>query len=287
MKAYIKQKGQAVTEGVIALSFVIIPLMMLLPVLSKVTFVQHQAEQASHYNAWERTVWRDKKPDRVPSSVSVAIKSEKDIAKEIPWRFYQKVSIALSSTQRNKWDWKANSSPYMKANIKDKRSHNIMLKPHNDENVRDNDPYDRFSRSHKGGGMPGSMSSAVEKAVKLVSIGGFKLERDQFYKTSVTTRIEALAVKPFDDLALSLTGNDALLASGWNAAGPGHIENRVKRLVLTTTMDNGVIKTVQNGIGFLPIAKEIRSSSLKLGFVAPNVLPKRQLCRYGSKGCGS
>ena len=51
------QAGQAMTEMIIASSFVLIPLFLLIPWLGKYIDLTHSTVQAARYEAWEYTVW--------------------------------------------------------------------------------------------------------------------------------------------------------------------------------------------------------------------------------------
>lgn len=53
------QKGQAMIEFLVAAMFFLVPLFLGLAIMGKFIDVQHRAEQASRYAAWERTVWYD------------------------------------------------------------------------------------------------------------------------------------------------------------------------------------------------------------------------------------
>lgn len=52
-------RGQAMTEFVIAATFVLIPLFVFVPMLGKYIDVKHAAIQNARYQAWEYTVWYD------------------------------------------------------------------------------------------------------------------------------------------------------------------------------------------------------------------------------------
>ncbi|MCG8379453.1 MAG: hypothetical protein MI865_08275, partial [Proteobacteria bacterium] len=56
-KTTYKQSGQAMTESVIAASFVLVPLFLLIPLLGKYIDLHQTAIQAARYEAWEYTVW--------------------------------------------------------------------------------------------------------------------------------------------------------------------------------------------------------------------------------------
>lgn len=108
--------GQALVESIIGLSFVIIPLLIILPLLSKTAEVQHRAQESSHYSVWERTVWREKNPDAFTSSGGgvVAKKTSHDIANTVPWRFFQNNGQKITSEYRDDWDWQQSSHPVLK-----------------------------------------------------------------------------------------------------------------------------------------------------------------------------
>jgi len=56
---FIDQKGQAMTEFVVAVSYVFLGLFVIVPMFGKLMDLQYQNQQASRYVAWERTVWFD------------------------------------------------------------------------------------------------------------------------------------------------------------------------------------------------------------------------------------
>ncbi|WP_144211108.1 hypothetical protein [Shewanella donghaensis] len=279
--------GQALVESIVGFSFVIVPIMLLFPFLSKMTGIQHRAQEAAHYTAWERTVWKESRPSRFPSrsGLYIAQQTEPEVAKSIPWRFYQKNGHKISSDITTDWSWNDNVHPLLKHQVFQGERSNTIVASTQDEPVN-HDEYDRFSRESRGGRLPGSIAGAVGQAVGFLSFTGFSLERDQFYRTQVTTNLEKHYMAPFNELDLSFSNNSAILASGWNAGGPMHVNDRVKRLVLTNYMDNGVIQTAQSLIGLIPFAKEIRPSSLRLGHVDANALPDNRLCTYGTESCG-
>ncbi|QFU24335.1 hypothetical protein FM038_020740 [Shewanella eurypsychrophilus] len=282
-----KQAGQALVESVVGLTYVVIPLLIILPFMAKIGGVQHKAQQASHYSAWERTVWKERRPSKLPrrSGLYLAQKSEQDTAKQIPWRFYQNDGNKLTSRNSSQWDWNKSVHPILRHQTQQNQSADTLLKS-NQQTPANTNVLDRFTRSHSGGRLPGAVGSAVGRAVGLLSFTGFSLERDQFYRTSISSNIQNLYLAPFDNLNLNISSNSALLASGWNAAGPYHVKNRVKRLVLTNYMDVSVIRTAQSLLGIIPFGKELRPSRLKLGYVDPDILPTNRLCTYGTTNCG-
>lgn len=58
------QRGQAMTEFVIAATFVLLPLFVFVPLLGKYIDFKHATIQAARYQAWEYTVWFEDGDDR-------------------------------------------------------------------------------------------------------------------------------------------------------------------------------------------------------------------------------
>ncbi|MGE3774681.1 MAG: hypothetical protein AB7I32_17285, partial [Gammaproteobacteria bacterium] len=59
-----RQHGQAMTEFVIAATFVLVPLFVFVPMLAKYIDFKHASIQAARYQAWEYTVWYNDLDDR-------------------------------------------------------------------------------------------------------------------------------------------------------------------------------------------------------------------------------
>lgn len=56
-KHYPHERGQALTEFLIAASFVLVPMFIFIPMLGKYIDFKHATIQAARYQAWEYTVW--------------------------------------------------------------------------------------------------------------------------------------------------------------------------------------------------------------------------------------
>ena len=286
-----RHKGQALVESIVGISFVVIPIFMLLPFLSKVASLKHSAEEASHYSAWERTVWKNSEPSLFTqrSDVYLAKRTEEQIAEHIPSRFYGRNDFKLSS-EVGGWDWKRDINVYSKyqAKLDTKGQSLIKLEEAQKQRSRysNQQEFEPLKHDNNGDEAPGRINIAVNRVLGLLRFTGFSLENDQFYRSGISTDLENLHFEEFENLNINLAGNSALLASGWNAAGFEHSRRRNERLVLTRMMNNGVIRTVQRLVGIIPFAKEIKPNSLKLGHVDPYVLPQDKLCRFGTRGCG-
>lgn len=58
-----EQHGQAMVEFIVAGMFVLVPLFLAISVFGKFVNVQHAADMAARYGAWERTVWYEASPE--------------------------------------------------------------------------------------------------------------------------------------------------------------------------------------------------------------------------------
>ncbi|EKT4488762.1 hypothetical protein [Shewanella algae] len=276
-----RQRGQALAESIIGMSFVVIPLLLLLPFVSKITGVQHRANQAAQYAAWERTVWKEQAPSRMVTGkgIFLAKKTEQQLSAQLPWRFYQGKGQVIDSRPPKQWNWEQNVHPLLKHQTRHDGSLSGLIK---DKGEGKN----RLSFTEPSSKIPGTVNSLIGKALGVLAYTGFSLEQDQFYRTRVETDLVQMHLEPFDSMQLTYKGNSALLASGWNAAGPEHLRRRAERLVPTNYADVSWVRTAQKVASFIPFGKELHPNSLKLGHVEAEVLPANRLCNYGSKGCG-
>jgi len=104
------QSGQAMTEMVIAASFVLIPLFLLIPWLGKYIDLQQSAIQAARYEAWEYTVWYNDVATEAPagavdqngSQITMPEKSIAELQAEARQRFFSREAYAnIPTTEAN------------------------------------------------------------------------------------------------------------------------------------------------------------------------------------------
>ena len=105
-----RQSGQAMTEMVIAASFVLIPLFLLIPWLGKYIDLQQSAIQAARYEAWEYTVWYNDVATEAPagavnengSQITMPEKSIAELQAEARQRFFSREAYAnIPTTEAN------------------------------------------------------------------------------------------------------------------------------------------------------------------------------------------
>lgn len=288
-----QQSGQALAETVVGLTFAIVPLLLLVPLMGKIAGVQHRATEAAQYSAWERTVWRVSAPpnNSTGDGSHVAIRTQARIAKDLPQRFYAKdgqLLVSEQSSNAERWDWERDSHPLLQAQWQHDGSNSSLLKAPEQQrqaNNSSNTSSPRLLTSESTGKVPRTTGSdIVSGSLNLLSLTGFTLDRDQYYQTSVSSSLVRYYMPPFNELDLVPHSSAALLASGWNANGGKHAHNQVRQLVWMRQFDNGVMDVLQVGAGY--IARELKPSSLKFGYVDENVLPANKLCTYGTSNCG-
>ncbi|QSX40165.1 hypothetical protein [Shewanella cyperi] len=282
-----EQKGQAMVETLVALAFVVIPLLLLLPLMHKLSETRHLTTEAAQYAAWERTVWRTAAPTAFPGGAfSYASKADETLFAEVPWRFLQRNGEVITSRYQNQWSWNDKVHPLLKHVMQQGEGQQIMFKSVNDT-PDDQSTLDRISRKVTGTRVPGAWGSTVEAAVNALGNLGFKLDKNSFYSAEVSAAIEPFYMDEFKDLNLTFTGHSALLSTGWNAGGPKHAKNLTERLVPFKYADVGIIRAAQNLLAIIPFGKELGTNNLKLGHVDVEVLPPNRLCTYGSPNCGA
>jgi hypothetical protein len=116
-----KIRGQAMTETVIAASFVLVPLFLLIPLIGKYIDIHHTTIQAARYEAWEYTVWyrtNAEKPTGVKyrnnNNVPLPTKTYTDLRNESRQRFFSEEAYLtnnydantsnITSNDLNNWD---------------------------------------------------------------------------------------------------------------------------------------------------------------------------------------
>lgn len=77
------QRGQALVEFVVAAVFFLVPLFLAIAAIGKFLDVQHSANMAARYAAWERTVWYDAAGSQFNTINEPNEKSADEISKEI------------------------------------------------------------------------------------------------------------------------------------------------------------------------------------------------------------
>lgn len=71
----------------------------------------------------------------------------------------------------------------------------------------------------------------------------------------------------------------ARLTDSWSPESPERLAGRPRSLVFNTLLANDLVHTVQDGFGYLRIARELRSDSLIFGHIDTDVVPEDKRVR--------
>lgn len=288
------QKGQSLVELSVFISFIIAPLMLLIPYFSKIIEAKHYSDMSSRYIAWERTAWLEKTPGNWSGDHStLAIKSSSVVHKEVPWRILNShKSLVFSQTQDKNWN-KDDAAVYLKFNQASQSNEEFLLAEFNPRE-EDSSKHNYFDYNSKNEHIPGTMSSLISGVFSVLELGSFSVEKKGYYEAKHKIQItshkllefinEDSEKNPPNDNAeeenkrphqfeIPIESKTYLVASGWNAGGQKHNEKRVRSLVPSNLLDSGMLDTLRDGFSEIPIAKKLNTSSLKFGYIKMDELP--------------
>ncbi|MGX5201356.1 hypothetical protein [Aliikangiella sp. IMCC44632] len=278
-------KGQAIVEAIIAISSVLIVAAILLPLLTKFIETRQASEQAARYVAWERTVWKQS------GSNKLAVKSNSELQNEVHWRFLSNQDAALSSDDKlssKTWSSDKNINPMLTTQQTHQfKPDNLIAGLENNSSSASNKNKSEqlFSITSKESKTPG-FGSTIGSILSVLDFAGFKLNQKGLFGSEVSFKFANLnGIAPFEDIDLSVKDELFVLSDGWNASGRRDTQKKVQGLTPSSLLDVGFLNTVRDGIGWLPFAKEIRSSSLQFGRVDTEQVPEQRTCRQSGNRC--
>ena len=259
------QHGQAVTEFA-AMAATLVPLFLLVPLLGKVSDLNHTTIEASRYAAWERTV------------ADTGQKPDAELVAEIQRRLYSQPDMPIH-TGAGRPDADTDRNP--------------LWRGYGGKDVL-RSSVDDVGLGVSEGQAPGPLSSAVASVVtragqlmgKFNSGARFDLENDGLFTARVGTNVGAndlaflgnkdCSGKESKDVFACITRQNVILADAWDAGGPQQVEARTKAFV-PLGIFSGVSK-VSGIVGKVPFLREW--GRFDPGYVAPDVVPADRLGRY-------
>jgi hypothetical protein len=189
-----RQRGQSTVEFVV-LSFVLVPLLLIVPLLGKYMDIAQTTAEASRYTAFEGTVRH--------SSSTAGWKSDSELASEVRRRFFSN-SDAPIKTNDVAGDFNAHRNTLWFDHRGD------PLLPEYTKNVGVNTQKDSLSQ-------PLGVAS------------NFNLPQENLYTGWVTVKVADIAdLKPFDSIGLGMTRWTTVLVDPWAASGPGQVTAKVQ-----------------------------------------------------------
>jgi len=271
------QQGAVIAEFVVIVGFVLVPLIIGLMFIGKYIDTAQKVEVAGRYSIWERTVWYQNVPETLKKMGIDTGKVPVQINNEIENRVFSQKNTGIYLAQN---DNKVNETEeaMSQAYWVDSSGKAISLYKHDQKNfitVNDGKETEMYGYTS---GLLDILFKAVDK------IGTFDID----IQGAMSSTVSLTLVKPqfLDNIwtnDITVSRSQAILADGWNAAGPTQAKSRAEGLVLTKLFDWEVFNKFRDIIAILPMAKELKSSSLVFGHVDVDVVPDSRLKVYTTK----
>ncbi len=273
-------RGQAMTELLITASFVLIPLLLLIPLLGKYIDIQHAAIQAARYEAWEQTVWyADSSETPTGFNGDQPLKTEQQTQRESRKRFFTRTDMPIDSA--------ADAGGY-NASLDTER--NQLWKDHrgtplwNGAVINNTEPVSSDSTPDLTGGVMNALLDVIDTVFEAMGevinavatfLGGGGaasfdvIDTDGFARSNVQIPVAVPAgiidVRTLqgttgsgvtDIQSLTFSARAAVLTEAWNAGGISHVQDRSGGIVPTRLLDDLMdaipgFPEVRNIIGFL------------------------------------
>jgi len=261
------QYGQAMTEMVIAASFVLVPLFLLIPLLGKYIDLNHSTIQAARYEAWEYTVWYNNVATEAPtnavdkngSQIAMPEKSIANLQVEARQRFFSREAFSSDPGERdliNEGNWDiADTNPLWQDHIGNSLLANtvtidsiVMSNEDTPSNATTNNS--DFKALLKVDKLVYDAAQSAGSAIANLIAGTsptFVIDRLKGYsRTQMTVPIisqpglvsfgtisgnYAQGTTP-NTVSFSFTGRAAVLSDGWNAGGRYHVKDQVGEMTI-------------------------------------------------------
>lgn len=241
-----RQRGQSTVEFV-TLSFVMVPLLLIVPLLGKYMDIAQTTAVASRYTAFEGTVHH--------SSSAGGWKSDAQLAQEVRRRFFSNSDAPIKTN-----DTAGNFNAHRNTLWFD--YHGTPLLSDFTKNVGVKTKPETLSQPF------GALASS------------FKLPQANLYTGQVNVNIDNLvtdSLKPFNSIGLSISRSTTLLVDPWAASGPNQIRDKVQDLGLLFPYKP--LEVIAAPLGLLmsnPVMAILGTENTppKVGIVGPDQVPK-------------
>lgn len=280
-----KSSGQALAEFLVVAVTIGVPLALMTPVLGRYTDGKIKAEQAAHYNSWERTVWYAK---ATPLASSTNQKTDDKIRNEITARILAPAENVIVSNQGfYNADLKLDPILYVANPLTKKQM--VIFKPAETGGEKHWSTVNTSTSSLNG------VSSGVNAILGGLDKIGFTLPTKTLVKSQVALELQPLPwLEAFnwDDSKANekhlLSSEYSMLTDGWNVAGAGENKKLVNKLVPLGALDSlfgGKFATFLLKTSHMVIPWLSHLSSLKWGYTDMNPVPIQRLCEYHDNKC--
>lgn len=257
-------RGQSLVGFLVATIFVLVPAFIGVSYLAKAGELRHKTYEAARYSAWEKVAW--------PGGGSGHAKSDQQLAWESRYRVMGKPDHVFNSQTDKRARGSADQAkldPMLYSAYLKKPGYNTVAKGANTSSAGA-----AVTSSTVKADLGGILGSGGMRLV----VQGLDLDTTGYRKAAVAIPLEDPDQDWIPASNLSMKHHYVLLDNAWNAASPVQAKSRVKNMVPTDLLDNGVIRAGLNIVGFL--FPEIRSENLEFGKVDVEVAPCQRLSTY-------
>ncbi|MFT5033507.1 MAG: hypothetical protein ACI89D_000680 [Bermanella sp.] len=273
------QSGQAMTEFIVVVSAVVLPLFVLVPMLGKWIHTGFAADMAGRYANWERTVWFDTgaTPDGAVDEDSLAEMSQATLEKTALTRFFGGQGEVLHQTQVEGSKLKPGEVDGLHTTLDGDGL--FVLADMQSTESQDGTPDELDLGVFKITVGPYDVLEAFNTAVDFVltpfdwlgitdGFGRINHTFKGYFVSSLSVPLNRSGLSGQEcglaggkaagkangcegghsDIAITTYG--AIIADGWNAQNDAHFRDRVDDFALGTMLNNEVIETVGEVLDF-------------------------------------
>lgn len=267
MDMYVKyEDGNALTEFLV-ISGVLVPAFLVMPMLGKLSDIQHSTVQASRYAVWEKTL------------EGAEAKSDEQLSQEVRVRFLSDPNAPIltegGGEEKMNAFWIPLGAEEEKALMSVEQSGLVRSTNHDVPNDVGAE-YINEAMLAIGDAMEGPIKNAK-----------WDVESKGFYKVDVQAEIQThklvqngtdCAGTETEETASCLTITGAIFTGDWSARSSRQVESRVRSMVPAGALND--VMNVVSYIGVIPLFKELKHLDDAFGVVSPDILPED---RYGEK----
>jgi len=312
MRLIKEQSGQAMTEMLVAFSFVVVPLFILIPMAAKFIDMKQATVTAARYVTWEQTVtWQglDSNSSVAPEGFkalnanNLPAKSEIQLRGEVETRIFSEAGACIQpyGATELKAMTRGDSTCQAATNQLGRKLWNY----HDGRtmvSIGNNGFSEVTDKSGATGTIPGIYTVINTAGQILESVTGvlgvlsdgrtFDVIRNVGHSSSSTVVLPVASLPNYGnikkddslmyiDAPLEISARGAIVSEGWAAGGPTHLKNRAQALVPTAILgdlfnivDIPYLGTPQDILAAVLLSPELGSQSLQFGGMDTDLLPR-------------
>ena len=263
-----RQSGQSLAGFLVLSTFVLVPFFIGMTYVAKVGETQNRLHEAARYGSWERTVWKS-------GQSGFNDKNDVVIGREISARIFTPYSRVIDTKEDQKKvkpsSVKLDSMLYTAYSGK---SRTPFLQPVSETGGASS----AKNALSKYTGRTESYTEGIKKVYDTAA-RGFGLSDKGMQFSLVQAEVVQVPQVPITEKVFNLESRNVLYSGTWNANGPSDVNKRVRRVVPTSWLDNGVVNTLLDlaSFGF----KEL--GELEFGIVNTETVPCQRVAGTSAK----